>query len=806
MGILRSETMNHGLVVLPVDRARHIINVLGHCAPIQFTDGNDGQLQGRPFRKYVQRVDTSLRLANRIISDIEKMNPDDPNIIVKSRIDSFLHRDLKGEVQKYDDVEQSIGKLSAQFDFFRKNNEGLEAEINSSEEERQVLKFAKTTLGMSSLKTGRSQQSDAHASLLANEGGVKDIGEMTFSNVAGVCLASDAQRIARQVFRVTRGNTYTIFEIIPEEFWDSKSEKHVKKAVFSIYFQGAVSSAMGERVQRICQASGATLHEWATSGADAERRLNAVESSIADKKNAMKAYRMRMAEETSFLTRLIADDGNSFIEETRLFLEKEKAIYSTMNLFEVTGSTMRAHGWYPENDQEAIQSCLAEEGKGSPTSGLLVEDRAKSQPPTYIRRNEFTDAFQELIDTYGCPGYKEANPALLACMTFPFLFGVMYGDVFHGGCLFMVACWACMNAESLKYGSEAQKALYFARYLLLLMGFFAVYACFIYNDFLSLGVNLFPSRYVEGVRGDKTVEMLPDFDTVNEGGRGPYPFGLDPAWHGASNELLFVNSFKMKLSVLVGVSQMTMGVFLRFSNAVYNGNKTDFFFECVPMLIFMVCFFGYMDFMILYKWLYPTATNPSLINSMISMGLGQPDDHILYPSQMATQGTLIKFVALSVPLLLIPKPAILYMQNKNKGKVAVEDEEACHDAHGHGEFDMAEIVIHQVIETIEYVLGTVSHTASYLRLWALSLAHQQLSSVFFSKTMCMALDNGSPIAIYCGFACLMAVTAAVLLGMDVLECFLHTLRLHWVEFQSKFFKADGHAFAPFKHDILLKDI
>ena len=127
-----------------------------------------------------------------------------------------------------------------------------------------------------------------------------------------------------------------------------------------------------------------------------------------------------------------------------------------------------------------------------------------------------------------------------------------------------------------------------------------------------------------------------------------------------------------------------------------------------------------------------------------------------------------------------------------------------------GDHGFGEIFVHQMIETIEFALATVSNTASYLRLWALSLAHGQLAEVFLNLTFKMALTvEGIPLTILLAiilWQIFWSITFFVLMCMDCLECALHTLRLHWVEFQNKFYKGLGYSFRPYSFVLILNNV
>ena len=886
----RSEPMQYISLIINEDIANECVADLGALGVLQVTDLNP---QLTPFqRRYVaaiKRCDDLERILRYFQAEIDKF---DLKLVRAGSIENFIHPPVTGQrlkgKQLLDSLEHELHNYDNQLKELNLYAESLTREYNQKVEWQEVLEKARNwflkdapKLVVSNLTRPSSVQQHLLDFLNDEEDEVvqhkaADM-ELRFSSLAGVVETTEKARFERMIFRTTRGNCYMRFAEIPQPIACPKSGELIKKSVFLVFFK---SQAIGEKLVRICEAFGA--HRYSLPAMDHPAEVDKLLTENAQELVDARTVLVKNQETRHRLCKMLS----RHVQRWSWIVIREKSVYHTLNMFKADVSGMlRGEGWVVADAYDEVKETveLAHSDLGVSMPSLIDHmPQPWPTPPTYFKTNKFTYAYQEFVNTYGIPRYREANPALFTAATFPFLFGVMYGDVGHGLFLFLAGCYLIWNekANERTKMDEMTEGLHIGRYMFTMMGFFAMYAGYIYNDCFSLGFNHFGSRWkfpgqdTGDVDADSVAYQTADYGTS----ASVYPIGLDPVWKVSSNELLFFNSFKMKLSVIFGVIQMFCGTLLKGANAKYFGERLDYLYEFLPMVAFASSLFVYMVFLIFMKWSIdwqsrmeaatcfdPTDSQvwqphwkscdtsvgdgtctpwgysctghdstadkcplnyggsgdgcqpPNLITTLINIALNPGTvDEPMYFGQAFWQSILLLIAFVSVPVLLVAKP--YYMQQDHQYSQIThhvvshadwEDEEGLihgNSAVGHEEEEhgMGEVMIHQAIETIEFVLGMVSNTASYLRLWALSLAHSELATVFWDKSLLPAL-NTNFIAAAIGYCFFAGLTFGVLLTMDVLECFLHALRLHWVEFQNKFFAADGIRFSPFCFYQILKD-
>lgn len=635
--------------------------------------------------------------------------------------------------------------------------------------------------------------------------------------IAGSIKRTNIEILNRILWRLLRGNLY--FQNFPIDEPLLEGKEKVEKDSFIIFTHGEI---LLSKATRVIESLNGVIFSLQDTNNNTINNLNERISELQ--------HIVNTTEQTLHTELLVVNDQLLLWSS---LIKREQYIYSALNLFRRETQGLLAEGWIPTSEVNLVSNSLKDHSEliGSEFSPVLNIIKTNKSPPTYHRTNKFTQAFQAIVDAYGVASYREINPGLATIVTFPFLFAIMFGDAGHGAILFMIALYLIVNEskfDAMKR-DEIFDMAYTGRYVLGLMGFFSIYTGLLYNDIFSKSMTFFSS-------GWEWPEHFKEGEPLEAEKTGVYPFGLDWAWHGTENALLFTNSYKMKLSILMGFTHMTYSYFFSLVNYRNRKSRVDIIGNFIPGLIFMQSIFGYLSWAIIYKWSKDWVKDekpaPGLLNMLINMFLapGVIEDK-LYTGQAVIQKFLLFAALICVPWLLLYKPLTLKKENsraiqlgyqdiddqrlnesyldtqsvnvdEGNGEMVIQDFASEDDENSNG-FNFGDIMIHQVIHTIEFCLNCISHTASYLRLWALSLAHAQLSTVLWDMTIANAFSSnnpGSPLSVFKVvflFGMWFVLTVCILVCMEGTSAMLHALRLIWVESMSKFFEGEGYAYEPF---------
>ncbi|KAH9385127.1 V-type H+-transporting ATPase subunit a [Nematocida major] len=511
-----------------------------------------------------------------------------------------------------------------------------------------------------------------------------------------------------------------------------------------------------ERIKNICMKIDARIVRYADKKTERkENDLLNVSSSLAQLKKMHQINIETFSTEMKTVSRELSAWKYYIIREIEIEIAREKFEVNKKN------SYLMGEGFILKKNEERFGMLVKKIGElhGDIAAEIIAisEDTIR---PTHFETTKITECFQNLTNVYGIPMYKEINPTIFSITTFPFLFGCMFGDVGHGLILVAIGAYLIRKEKTANF-TDIFEMLFQARYLMVFMGVWSVYFGFLYADFMGYPFGEFISAYAK--TGEKT---------------GNCAFGIDYAWHAAENGQSFTNSLKMKSSIILGFAHLTLGMVLNAINEVYRKNKLKLFGVIIPQMTVFFGLIGYVAFLIVLKWCTPAPNWPGVIAVVIEMVSFSAPEVQVYPGQHFVQMVIMTAVLVSLPCLLMAEP-IYMIATKNMPKNTSK----------------TDLWLHSMIEGIEFIMGLISNISSYLRLWAVSLAHSELSGILFTQTIGNA-------GLHIVFRCLLSIlwaagTFILLICLEGLSATLHSLRLHWVEFGSKFFKGEGVLFSPF---------
>lgn len=786
---------------VPTDVARDTIHKIGSLDLVQFRDLNRGVNEFQ--RSFVQEL--------RKLDNIERQYT-----YFKGELD---RREITTKVYPY---ELSDACPQTDIDLYAESATLLETrivELNEScdtlynrQKELKQFKYTVDTVENFFLANSSPASGFSNVDAELESGGIEYQAEF----ISGVIDRSKVFTLQQILWRTLRGNLFYYTEELPETIFDVKSNSYVEKNAFIIFSHGPL---IYNRIKKIAESLDASLYKADAASNLRSEQIKNLESELNDLKTVLQQVENALTSELVVISR----DLSRWWRD----IAKEKAVYKTMNLCDYDNGrkTLIAEGWVPTDEIDNLSSNVKALASVDSVPTIVSVLETTVTPPTFHRTNKFTAAFQSICDTYGIASYREINPGLPTIVTFPFMFAIMFGDLGHGFIMFLAALFLVLKEKKIQAmkRNEIFDMAFSGRYILLLMGIFSMYTGLLYNDLFSKSMDFFPS-------GWKWPESFKAGETIHGTQVGVYPFGLDPAWHGSENGLLFSNSYKMKLSVLMGYLHMTYSYFFSLGNAIFFNSPIDIIGNFIPGLLFMQGIFGYLSLCIVYKWTVDWFAigkqPPGLLNMLISMFLSPGEvAEPLYDGQVTVQLYLVMLALVCVPWLIIVKPFYLKRQMDKASKehsyerlseneapsIVNDDVDGCNveDEEQHEEHNFGDVMIHQIIHTIEFCLNCVSHTASYLRLWALSLAHAQLSTVLWTMTISNAFSLTGIVGVIMTvllFAMWLVLTVVILVVMEGTSAMLHSLRLHWVESMSKFFEGEGYAYEPFGFNDLLSDV